>query len=80
MSTLWSTNHQVELIFGPVDKLTGTLGQPAYGVVFIDEQCVAVHTHQFLSQDPRYIFSDTHERDTGAARDPWVADPSGGTS
>ena len=74
MSTLWSTNHQVDLVLGHQDTLAGTQEQPAYAVVLVDEDRVLVHTHHYLDKSPKYDFSDDVVRDTTDRMDRWLSE------
>ena len=73
MSTLWSTNHQVDLVLHHQDTLAGTQEQPAYAVVLVDEESVLVHTHHFLDRSQKYDFSDDGVRDTSTWMDQWLS-------
>ena len=72
MSTLWGTNHQVELVLTPAEGLTGTLGQPAYAVVLVNEETVLVHTHPYLDPSLRVDYDDDTVRDATESLDPWA--------
>lgn len=47
-STLRGTNHQVAFNFDTVSPVPKSHESPAYGVVFVTQETVVVHTHDFL--------------------------------
>ena len=58
LSTLPATNHQVMLQFKVAQLTPGTLEQPAYGVVRVEDDSVIVHFHSYLDDSPRYMMDD----------------------
>lgn len=58
-STLYGTNHQVDLDFvNPKFDADTVLEQPAYNVVFLEPELTLVHTCFYLDKSPRLPWSD----------------------
>ena len=54
-SCMRALNHQVALeLGGPADAVAGNFEPPAYGVVLLDGQNVAVHLHDFTDASERF--------------------------
>ncbi|MDD9877171.1 MAG: phosphodiesterase [Magnetovibrio sp.] len=60
-STLRSTNHQVAFDFGTVSPVPKSHEPPAYGVVFLTEESVVVHTHDFLDNSALAVPADARK-------------------
>ena len=58
VSTLPGTNHQVGLLLDASPVMIGTHERPAYGVVLIDDETVAVHQKDFLDTSPRFVLTE----------------------
>jgi Icc protein len=56
-STLRGTNHQVWFDLSPDCPHLTSHEPPAYAVVLIGEECVVVHTHDYLDANPRFPFT-----------------------
>lgn len=63
ISTLRAMNHQCWLDFSTLDSIAGSFEPPAYSVVFIDDDSVIVHTHDFLDQSRKFNLSDSPVQD-----------------
>lgn len=59
-STLYGTNHQVDLDFvNPKATAETVMEQPAYNVVFLEPELTLVHTCFYLDNSPRVPWDDT---------------------
>jgi 3',5'-cyclic AMP phosphodiesterase CpdA len=66
-STLRATSHQVWLDFGAEAELPGSHEPPAYAVVFIDDERVIVHNHDFLDSSRKFSLGEQSEADREVA-------------
>ena len=58
LSNKRGTNHQVWLeLTGRLDTIRTGPEQPAYGIVFVDDDRVLVHMHEYLNDGPDYAFA-----------------------
>lgn len=60
-STLRGTNHQVALDLKTTRLIRGSHEPPQYGVVFMDQERVVVHTHDYLYQGETFMMDGSKE-------------------
>lgn len=60
-STLRGTNHQVALDFEASTLIRGSHEPPQYGVVFLDQERVVVHMHDYLYQGETFMMDGSKE-------------------
>lgn len=55
-TTLRGLNHQVWLDFSVNHGLPCSLEPPAYAIIFLKDDAVVVHMHDFLDDSPKYLY------------------------
>lgn len=55
-SALRGTNHQNWLTFDGGRENICSLEPPAYAVIFLDRETTVVHNHDYLDQNPRFVY------------------------